>query len=252
MNVVSMKQPPEMDLTQEIRFAVVMYGGISLAIYMNGVAQELLKLVRATAPSPPHADGQQPKYALRSEDDLEGTEHVYRKLGQMLARGATAKDPKEVQGSTRIQTRFVIDVLSGSSAGGINAVYLAKALANDQKIDQLKNLWIEQGDIGLLINDRRPIEGVSALMKQDPPRSLLNSRRMYWKLLEALKEMGEDPPSADGPSSPNVEELDLYVTATDMRGQTVRLQLADKIVKEYRHRNVFHFRYSAHEYNHDD
>ena len=30
--------------TKEIRFAVVMYGGISLCIYMNGVAQELLAL----------------------------------------------------------------------------------------------------------------------------------------------------------------------------------------------------------------
>ncbi|HWO08399.1 MAG TPA: hypothetical protein VNN80_02935, partial [Polyangiaceae bacterium] len=35
---------------QEIRLAVVMYGGVSLCIYINGVAQELLQLVRATAP----------------------------------------------------------------------------------------------------------------------------------------------------------------------------------------------------------
>ena len=32
-------------------FAVVMYGGVSLAIYINGVAQELFRLVRATAPA---------------------------------------------------------------------------------------------------------------------------------------------------------------------------------------------------------
>ena len=38
------------DFTQEVRFAVVMYGGSSLAIYMNGVAQEMLHLVRATPP----------------------------------------------------------------------------------------------------------------------------------------------------------------------------------------------------------
>ena len=38
---------PEVQYTQEVRFAVVMYGGSSLAIYMNGVAQELLRLVRA-------------------------------------------------------------------------------------------------------------------------------------------------------------------------------------------------------------
>jgi hypothetical protein len=40
---------PRMEVRKEIRFAVVMYGGVSLAIYINGVAQELLKMVRATA-----------------------------------------------------------------------------------------------------------------------------------------------------------------------------------------------------------
>lgn len=38
---------------REIRLAVVMYGGVSLAIYMYGVAQELLNLVKATAPAEP-------------------------------------------------------------------------------------------------------------------------------------------------------------------------------------------------------
>ena len=36
-------------IEKEVRFAVVMYGGGSLAIYINGIAQELLKMVRATA-----------------------------------------------------------------------------------------------------------------------------------------------------------------------------------------------------------
>ena len=42
-------QPQSADYTQEIRFAVVMYGGVSLAVYINGVSQELLRMVRATA-----------------------------------------------------------------------------------------------------------------------------------------------------------------------------------------------------------
>src|SRR5207253_10629849 len=40
------------DFRQEVRFAVVMYGGVSLAIYINGIAQELLRMVRATAQDP--------------------------------------------------------------------------------------------------------------------------------------------------------------------------------------------------------
>ena len=39
-----------MEIGQEVRFAVVVYGGVSLAIYIDELAQELLHLVRATAP----------------------------------------------------------------------------------------------------------------------------------------------------------------------------------------------------------
>ncbi len=37
------------DYKQEVRFAIVMYGGVSLAIYINGIAQELYHLVSSTA-----------------------------------------------------------------------------------------------------------------------------------------------------------------------------------------------------------
>ena len=40
---------PEIEYKQEVRFAVVMYGGVSLAIYINGIAQELLRWARSTA-----------------------------------------------------------------------------------------------------------------------------------------------------------------------------------------------------------
>jgi hypothetical protein len=39
--------PTEFD--REVRFAVVIYGGVSLAVYINGVVQELLRMVRSTA-----------------------------------------------------------------------------------------------------------------------------------------------------------------------------------------------------------
>jgi len=215
-----------------------MYGGVSLAIYINGVAQELLKLVRATAPD----DAQ--KFARRGANELKGSEKTYRKLGQLIARGAqsTGRHAKDVQASESVRTRFVIDILSGSSAGGINALYLAKALVNDLPIDKLKELWIKEGDIGLLINDRASTGDIAGLEAQDPPRSLLNSDRMYWKLLEALNQMDTNAPSQS--PSPNVGELDLYITATDMAGQVIKLQLADGVARERRYRQVFHFRYS--------
>ena len=37
---------------REVRFAVVLYGGVSLAIYMNGIVQELYSLVARVRPRP--------------------------------------------------------------------------------------------------------------------------------------------------------------------------------------------------------
>ncbi len=226
---------PQCRFTQEVRLAIVMYGGVSLAIYINGIAQELYRLVRATAPANPDS----PDLPLLLNAELTGTERVYRKLGQML----TGHQPlQEVGESDPIRTRFVIDVLSGTSAGGINAIFLAKALANNQPLDDLKRLWVEEGDIGLLLNDKHSVKKESLLSLQDPPTSLLNSKRMYLKLLKAFDGM-----EATGASerSPFGDEVDLFVTATDIQGVTVPLRLADDIVYERRHKNVFHFRYYA-------
>ena len=44
--------PDDDQHTQEVRLAVVLYGGVSLAIYINGVVQELLRVVRGTSGLP--------------------------------------------------------------------------------------------------------------------------------------------------------------------------------------------------------
>ena len=220
---------PQVDIRKEVRLAVVMYGGVSLAIYINGVAQELLHLVRATAPDP--TDSTRPRVSAPS-----GTEAVYRKLAQMLrpcgppALDAAPDDP--------ITTRFVIDVISGTSAGGINGVYLAKALANGQSIDGLKDLWIQEGNIERLINDAESVRDLPGARLTGRPKSLLNSDRMYRKLFDAFESM-----ETAASSAPYVDEVDLFVTSTDVRGLTVPLRLVDTVVPEKRHRHFFHFRF---------
>ncbi len=37
------------EIEREVRFAVVIYGGVSLTIYINGIVQELLNMVLSTA-----------------------------------------------------------------------------------------------------------------------------------------------------------------------------------------------------------
>ncbi|HEY0405910.1 MAG TPA: patatin-like protein, partial [Pyrinomonadaceae bacterium] len=242
-------EKPPVDFEQEVRFAVVMYGGASLAIYINGVAQEILRLVRATAPEFGAVAGE--GRAHLADEELCGSERVYRLLGRMLGRqgvnsvGMSEPTPGSLKNAA-IRTRFVADILTGTSAGGINAVYLAKALANDQNMDELKKLWITEGDIGVLINDRQSYDNLGFTLEDDKgePWSLLNSRRMYLKLLEALRGMDKTPACAPG-QSPLVDELDLFVTATDVSGRILQLRLADNVASEYRHRNVFQFRYRS-------
>ncbi|MEN3328141.1 MAG: hypothetical protein V7638_2948 [Acidobacteriota bacterium] len=242
---VEMTASPQAEYTQEVRFAVIMYGGVSLAIYINGIAQELLRLVRSTS---------------RSLDKLEGTERVYRRLSCLLSDPELLRKFREqIDANTEIKrpniidarvaestvnTRFVVDVLSGTSAGGINAVYLAKALANDQDLDELKKLWVTEGDIGLLINDKRSVAGLH-LTNQQPPQSLLNSRRMYFKLLKALQGMEKRRKSNTNFASPYIDELDLFITTTDIEGTLLPLRLSDTVVFERRHRNIFHFKYAT-------
>src|SRR5918993_844541 len=110
-------------------------------------------------------------------------------------RGGVPMETKTSRMEVRKEIRFTVDILSGTSAGGINAVYLAKALANCQTIDQLKQLWVEEGDLLKLINDAKSVEQLDGLKAQKPPRSLLNSQRMYRRLLEALDGMEEANPS---------------------------------------------------------
>jgi patatin-related protein len=256
----------KVNYTQEVRFAIVMYGGVSLAIYMNGVAQELLRLVRATAPKC-EVQGALPQLPHLTDDQLKGSEKVYRKLGQMLVRGKptlkcvesiSETDDCKLADKPPISTRFMIDILSGSSAGGINAIFLAKALANDQDMNQLREMWVKEGDITLLLNDEKSDEGIE-LGQQTPPRSLLNSRRMYHKLLDALygmeKGVGPQPGTPDQHISPYADEIDLFTTATDNRGRVINLRLADGVAHERRHLNKFHFRYRstrANEEEHND
>ncbi len=106
--------------TKELRLALVCYGGSSLAVYMHGVTKELHRLVKGSA-------------LLESEgggDSASPSERVYRRLLQEFA-----EHDRE-----QLRTRVVVDVIAGTSAGGINGVCLAKALATT-----LSTTWTREG-----------------------------------------------------------------------------------------------------------
>lgn len=223
---------------REIRFAVVIYGGVSLAIYINGVVQEMLHMVRSTSP-------------LVAQ--LEGSEKVYRKLACLVGDpqstplkvpstepGKAGLRPRELASRGREEppeprSRFIVDILSGTSAGGINAIFLAKALAYGLPLDSLAEMWILDADMQYLLNDRK--SNLPSFLMEEPPQALLNSRWMYMKLLAALQAMN----NSKGVGA-LVGDLDLFSTTTDLSGLPIQMALTDKSVEELRYKNFFHFR----------
>ena len=107
----------------ELRLALVCYGGVSLAIYMHGVTKELHKLVRAAASSTTWkvSTGTNPFTA-------DETESAYFEALRSIAKS---------EGGRRLSVS--IDVIAGASAGGINGVVLAKAIARDAQQEKLRS-----------------------------------------------------------------------------------------------------------------
>ena len=99
----------------ELRLALVCYGGISLAVYMHGITKEVLKLVRASAALRPGGPAPRPWH--------EDSEPVYRDLLQRIG--------------AHVDLRVVVDVVAGASAGGINGIILARALAHGLPLEPL-------------------------------------------------------------------------------------------------------------------
>ncbi|VWX62913.1 conserved membrane hypothetical protein [Burkholderiales bacterium 8X] len=264
MNVDDEPAPeqPLRDYGAEIRFGIVMYGGVSLAIYINGVSNELFEMACATP-----REGLRPRSKL-----LASTKDVYGRLAwlvsddrlvQVYARALERRDAEQRAGRDdrgelpedawtdrwlidRQPTRLTIDVIAGTSAGGINGIFLAKALVNAEPYSLLRDLWINEGDFALLLHDEASYAGLdtAAIRRWQAPESLLNSDRMYLKLRDAMAGMSiATPPPAEKDESPYAEELDVFVTTTDIRGTRVPLRLYDKVVYELRHKQSFHFAY---------
>jgi patatin-related protein len=197
---------------KELRLALVCYGGVSLAVYMHGVTKEIQKLVTASVPleHPP---------APVETTSIEG---VY---AEALRRKRELEDD--------VATRVVVDVVAGTSAGGINGVFLSKALAHNLSQDSLRSMWLEDGDIKKLLLPHGvpfvPLKlGVWAARSlgrrivRKPAAPPLDGDLMFTWIREALDRMDESvsarPPDSPDSLMPSDHALELFVTTTDFRG----------------------------------
>jgi patatin-related protein len=207
---------------RELRFALVLYGGVSLCIYMHGTTKEIDRLVGASA-------------ALAAgEAATSASERVYRELLEWLA---------ERDG---VRTDISVDVIAGTSAGGINGVYLAKALARNLSQDNLRDLWLDHADLNVLlwgpsfVNWRVRIPGVLARLPCKPALDGTSMARWLYEALEAMDANG--PRSRLATLMPPEASMDLMVTMTGFYGYDRQVAIrSPKIVHDEQHRHVLRF-----------
>ena len=127
---------------KELRIALVCFGGVSLAVYMHGVGYEILKLVRASSALHRISDRARRAQALffdaadRNDPEFD-TEATYFELLREIGRS--------------LELRVIVDIIAGASAGGINGTMLARALSHDLPIGKLRDLWLDNADVSVLL-----------------------------------------------------------------------------------------------------
>ncbi len=238
---------------KELRLALICYGGVSLAVYMHGVTKEVWRLARASrsfhagqAPADPH-------------------EHAWHSLFKAAER------------DQQVRLRVLPDIIAGASAGGINGVFLAQAIATGQSLEPLTDLWLDNADVDRLLDpDARPLSRftkfwampivwwmtgrrggtlrrtVSPEAREEVRFKLSRLVRARWlappfggagftaMLLDAFDAMAALP---RGPRLlPPDQPLDLFVTVTDFAGHPQRLRLNSPAeIEETEHRVTISF-----------
>ncbi|MCR6484381.1 patatin-like protein [Amycolatopsis sp. OK19-0408] len=181
--------PPDVLPRQEIRLAMTMVGGASLAVWMGGVASETSQLLREARGSAPAGH--------------------YRKLTGLLRADVS------------------VDVLTGTSAGGINAACLGLAEAFGSTPECLRDTWISTGSLDNLTRD--PAE--------PDPRSLLDGDRV---LLDGVR--GALEQIVRGGQQPGAADLTVLLTGTMIDGESTRYEDAlGNLVRDTEHRMLFRF-----------
>ncbi|WP_299481612.1 patatin-like protein [uncultured Roseibium sp.] len=238
----------------ELRLALVLYGGVSLAIYMHGVSREILNLVRASSYRLDRNAGSAQSAEM---PPLQPVQRAYQDLLDLLSGVA--------------DIRVVVDAIAGASAGGVNGIMLARAIAHDLPLESHSEMWLENADVTRL---SRPQSGLSRYLKlsispvldqlissrldkqiksvetREKLRQFMQARwfsppfsgeRFIGWMLDACLKM-ETGNSSDRTLIPRGQTLDLFVTITDYNGVKRRILLDDPaFVEEWDHRRILKF-----------
>lgn len=198
-----------LDEAPELRIALAMRGGVSLAVWMGGACSEIDALRRAV---PASLAGAGP---IPRGDAVLPTAEVYARL--LAACGYSG---------------VAVDVVAGASAGGLNGALMGCGVVHGMPLGrEIRDLWLVLGDIGALVRGR-------AL--QATPSVLDGDGRFYAPLFErmsALTSGAGEPPLGS-------VRFDLTLTGTLFHPRpSTRYQDLGDVIVEPRHRARFRFRH---------
>jgi predicted acylesterase/phospholipase RssA len=181
-----------------LRLAVAMRGGVSLAVWIGGAMAEIDRLRRAKGTA---SDVGKPDPFAKSLLDL-----------------------------TRFGT-VEVDVLSGASAGGLNAAIAATAFASGAEVE-LKQVWLDVADIDRLLHHGEAPTGLAHR------RSVLNGDYFLTEVTRLLRRIVESG-NKDRRTS-----VHAFLAATVFDGMTVTNRL-DPMFHDRRSEACFHLRHTA-------
>ncbi len=248
---------------KELRFALVCYGGVSLAVYMHGVTKEILKLVRASRDFHTYTNRHQPSLTYADvavpRDEPADTEQAYFELLREIGK--------------TLDLRIVVDVIAGASAGGINGVILARAIAHDLSIDPLRDFWLKHSDVAELMpphikagpwtkwyfrpfvwmflyrfredlgGNRELKQKLSMFLRSRWFRPPFDGYNLTKVLYDGFAGMG-DPVERGSSLVPAGLELDLFVTVTDFHGYVTDTPIHDPpVIQDREHRQMLRMTY---------
>lgn len=191
---------------REIRLALVLNGGVSLAIWIGGVVAEIDRARRAGLDGP-------------TRDEAVA---IYRRL-----LGLTG---------SRLRT----DVIAGASAGGLNGCLLASAIVSGGTVDDVRDTWIELGSFTKMLRSGLRSEPES-LLKGDEYFLPQVEAELARRLDVASARRDTEPERCAAAAD---RRLELFVTGTNLTGQPVehRDDFGGTLV-DHEHRALFWFRH---------
>jgi patatin-related protein len=170
----------------ELRLALVLNGGVSLAIWISGVLAEVDALRRCN----------QRARAGGPSGDGDSSVAIYAALTSALG------------------LDVCVDVIAGTSAGGLNGALLATAIAADEPYAGIEQLWVTLGDLASLLD------------RTKHPASLLRGEQMLYETLAArLLQISAGSQATDGDAGEQPGDaraaqrrVRLILTGTDIAG----------------------------------